>query len=625
MVSVDKLRRRTRRSSKNSAEKTPDRVQTSPDPPISPPIQQNLNKRPSMYPLPQFNFSDAHYSPFALSNGDSPGNTLVSEVLDGTNFSSWKIAMFVSLDAKNKIAFVDGTLPRPPESDPSFRVWSLCNSMVKSWILNSVTKQIYKSILRFNDAAEIWKDLDTRYHITNLPRSYQLTQQIWSLQQGTMSLSDYYTALKTLWDDLDGASCVSTCKNCTCCVATASMIEHSKIVKFLSGLNESYSTIRSQIIMKKTIPDLAEIYNLLDQDHSQRNIVTMPTNASTFNVSAPQSDQFAVNLAKSFGTQPKPKVQCSHCGYTGHNADTCYKIHGYPVDFKHKDKKTVTPSEKPKSVVANLALTDGKVLVTQGIGPDGIAELVGSMSKSQIQDVIAYFSTQLHNPAKPINVASFASTSNDNGSTFTGISFSPSTLRLLCSLTSSKKVLSLNTWIIDSGATHHVSYDRNLFESLSDGLTNEVTLPTGSNVKIAGNGVIKLNSNLTLKNVLYIPEFRLNLLSVSQQTKDIKCKIYFDEDCCVIQDPIKEQKIGRGNQIGGLYVLDTSSVECTSVDINSSVTEKQYCNAVVDSALWHSRLGHPSYEKNDVLHDVLGLPKRNKEDLVHCSICQKAK
>jgi hypothetical protein len=32
----------------------------------------------------------------------------------------------------------------------------------------------------------------------------------------------------------------------------------------------------------------------------------------------------------------------------------------------------------------------------KGIGPDGIAELVGNMSKSQIQDVIAYFSTIRH-------------------------------------------------------------------------------------------------------------------------------------------------------------------------------------------------------------------------------------
>lgn len=398
MVSVEKLRRRTRKSSKISAEKTPDRTQSSPIPPVPPissPIQQNFATRSSVYPFPQFDFADAHYSPYALSNGDNPGTTIVSEVLDGSNFSSWKIAMFVALDAKNKIAFVDGTLPRPPEFDPSFRVWSRCNSMVKSWILNSVTKQIYKSILRFNDATEIWKDLDTRFHITNLPRSYQLTQQIWSLQQGNMSLSDYYTTLKTLWDDLDGASCVNTCRNCKCCSATASVNEHSKIVKFLAGLNDFYSTIRSQIIMKKTIPDLAEIYNLLDQDHSQRNIVTNPTNASAFNVSILSNDQIAVNATRSFQPNSKPKVQCSHCGYTGHTADTCYKIHGYPIGFKHK-QKVVTPPEKSKPVVANLALTDGKMTLGKGIGPDGIAELVGNMSKSQIQDVIAYLSTIRH-------------------------------------------------------------------------------------------------------------------------------------------------------------------------------------------------------------------------------------
>ena len=160
-----------------------------------------------------------------------------------------------------------------------------------------------------------------------------------------------------------------------------------------------------------------------------------------------------------------------------------------------------------------------------------------------------------------------------------------------------------------------------MFESLSDGLSSQVTLPTGSNVKIAGIGVIKLNDKITLQNVLYIPEFRLNLLNISQLTKDTKAHVYFDEDCCVIQDPFKEQKIGRGKQIGGLYVFDTSSAECSS----ESVLQKPACNAIVDNAIWHSRLGHPSYEKTNVLCDVLCMKKRNKEDLVHCSVCQKAK
>ncbi|KAL9298848.1 putative retrotransposon gag domain-containing protein [Arabidopsis thaliana] len=135
-----------------------------------------------------------------------------------------------------------------------FRIWSRCNSLVKSWILNSVSKQIYKSILRFSDASEIWKDLATRFHITNLPRSYQLSQQIWSLQQGSMDLATYYTTLKTLWNELDGANCVTVCKNCDCCKAMETKSEHARVIKFLAGLNESYAVIRSQIIMKKHIP-----------------------------------------------------------------------------------------------------------------------------------------------------------------------------------------------------------------------------------------------------------------------------------------------------------------------------------------------------------------------------------
>lgn len=38
------------------------------------------------------------------------------------------------------------------------------------------------------------------------------------------------------------------------------------------GLNDLYVVIRSQIIMKKHVPILDEIYNLMDQNHSQKNI-----------------------------------------------------------------------------------------------------------------------------------------------------------------------------------------------------------------------------------------------------------------------------------------------------------------------------------------------------------------
>lgn len=124
-----------------------------------------------------FDFDGIQYSPYFLTSGDNPGTSIISEVLDGSNYNTWNLSITIALDAKNKIGFVDGSLSRPSETHPHYRIWSSCNSMVKSWILNSVKKKIYGSMLRFNDASEIWKDLMARFRITNLPRSYQLTQQ----------------------------------------------------------------------------------------------------------------------------------------------------------------------------------------------------------------------------------------------------------------------------------------------------------------------------------------------------------------------------------------------------------------------------------------------------------------
>lgn len=132
------------------------------------PVMHSKNPPPSTVPVtsfeaPQqdsrsssqaiFDFDGIQYSPYFLTSGDNPGTSIISEVLDGTNYNTWNIAITIALDANNKIGFVDGSLPRPSETHPHYRIWCRCNRMVKSWILNSVTKQIYGSILRFNDAS----------------------------------------------------------------------------------------------------------------------------------------------------------------------------------------------------------------------------------------------------------------------------------------------------------------------------------------------------------------------------------------------------------------------------------------------------------------------------------------
>lgn len=115
----------------------------------------NPEDSPPDSPTSSFNDHNSIYSPFFITSGDNSGVAIISEVLDGTNYDNWSIAMTIALDAKNKLVFINGSIVRPSESDNIFRIWSRCNSMVKSRIFNSVSKQIYKSILRFNDASEI--------------------------------------------------------------------------------------------------------------------------------------------------------------------------------------------------------------------------------------------------------------------------------------------------------------------------------------------------------------------------------------------------------------------------------------------------------------------------------------
>lgn len=169
---------------------------------------------PDPFALSAMMSPDSVHSPLFLHSVDHPGLMIVSVQLDGLNYTQWCSVMKIALDAKNKIAFVDGSLPRPDSGNHPFRVWSRRNSMVKSWLLSSVSKQIYGSIFSFDDATEIWTDLHNRFHKTNLPCTFQLIQQIQDLPQGSLDLSSYYTTLKTLWDNLDGTESPEMCLCC---------------------------------------------------------------------------------------------------------------------------------------------------------------------------------------------------------------------------------------------------------------------------------------------------------------------------------------------------------------------------------------------------------------------------
>ena len=81
-------------------------------------------------------------SMYFLHYSDSHGLILVSLPLIGDNYTSWSRVMLIALCIKNKISFVDGSLPRPQCTNLDLlNSWMRNNNIVISWILNLISKK----------------------------------------------------------------------------------------------------------------------------------------------------------------------------------------------------------------------------------------------------------------------------------------------------------------------------------------------------------------------------------------------------------------------------------------------------------------------------------------------------
>ena len=104
------------------------------------------------------------------------------------------------------------------------------------------------------------------------------------------------------------------------------------------------------------------------------------------------------------------------------------------------------------------------------------------------------------------------------------------------------KVLNMSTlfsnsaWIIDSGATDHMTFDSRQVSPLKPSSQNSVSTANGTSIPIIGEGSLSLTNTLNLDSVLVVPSLNYNLLSVSQITTALFCVVIFWPEFCVFKD-----------------------------------------------------------------------------------------
>ncbi len=254
-------------------------------------------------------------SPYFLNASDSPGSTLVTCLLQGENYPTWRRAMMNALRAKNKLSFVDGSITKPDESAADQQMWEKCNSMVIAWIFNALSPKLHNSVAYAESASEMWLDLQERLSQGNAPRIYELKCDISLMQQQDLTVVTYFTKLKAFWDELATYSVVLQCK---CTAARELMLEKEgeKLYQFLMGLNDKFSVIRSQILNMEPLPNLNKAYALVVKEERQHNVVM--GRATSGDAAAFIAKQPRARNSPSGRDPDKSKLHCTHCGKSGH-------------------------------------------------------------------------------------------------------------------------------------------------------------------------------------------------------------------------------------------------------------------------------------------------------------------
>jgi hypothetical protein len=118
-------------------------------------------------------------NPYFTHHLHHPSLVLISKPLNGDNYSVWKRVMTMTLNSKNKLGFVNGTIKAPSEeTNPNgYATWSCYNDMVHSWIINTLDLEISNSVIYYVTAHKIWEDLRERFSQSNAPRIFEIQRE----------------------------------------------------------------------------------------------------------------------------------------------------------------------------------------------------------------------------------------------------------------------------------------------------------------------------------------------------------------------------------------------------------------------------------------------------------------
>ena len=371
-----------------------------------------------------------------------------------------------------------------------------------------------------------WEQAKELYSgVNNLKRIYDLHQNYFSLSLSDLSLEDYYNKFKGVCEELNIYQPISSH------VKTMKKQRYSMhVARFLSGLPKSLNTVKSQILASPNLPSLSEVFGRLQQATLFDSSIAPFSSSSTDALPSSDKSAFTTYTGSNRGGhggrgrggrgrggrdqegrgseqggrgRGRGLRKCTYCDGENHKVDFCWELYGKPSAHQASFQVEESPSQSlpPTSRVVSIPEEEYNRLLylhSNSVASDSTTTLAQQSTST------AYLATQ-------------------------------------------------DPWVIDSGATDHMTSTLGLLSNLEQSsILSNVTLANGLTTIVFGLGIANLGPNLSLFSVLYIPNFPFNLLSISKLTKILNCATIFLSTHCIFLDLKTGKIIGGGHKAGGL-------------------------------------------------------------------------
>jgi hypothetical protein len=263
---------------------------------------------------------------------------------------------------------------------------------------------------------------------------------------------------------------------------------------FLEGMNPEFN-FRAQLILSSSDwPTLDQtIASVLEEETrlANQDVVASVYGENRAALMHIQSSVVAANYqpnAIKFDPKKKTRTICENCKRPGHIKRNCFDLVGYPPGWQQKHVNRFIPGNSGEKK------QDQVHLVTSS----------NDLPQAAVQ-ALEEFKAKLM--AATADGPSEASSSHDGK----GEDGSPT------------------PWIIDSGATNHMTGSPQNFSSYTPRSGRDrVSIANGSFAPIVRCGTVNCTPSLSLSPVLHVPKFPVSLLSISSITKHLYCRAIFE-------------------------------------------------------------------------------------------------